>query len=77
MADLTIDPQLRLRPPTQSQPPGEPGVSPLAGDTPDPQSDGEQNDQTSRKRQKLNLYKCNQCRVARKKVMFIPHDLIS
>ncbi|KAE8454660.1 hypothetical protein EG329_000283 [Mollisiaceae sp. DMI_Dod_QoI] len=31
------------------------------------QSDGEQNDGTSRKRQKLNLYKCNQCRIARKK----------
>jgi hypothetical protein len=74
MSDLTIDPQLRLQPPTQ--PSREPGLS-RAGDTPDAaQSDGDQNDGgTSRKRQKLNLYKCNQCRVARKKVMFTPPDL--
>ncbi|KUJ09479.1 uncharacterized protein LY89DRAFT_741186 [Mollisia scopiformis] len=65
MADLSIDPQ--LRPPPTTQPHGEPGLSARAGDTPDAQSDGEQNDGTSRKRQKLNLYKCNQCRVARKK----------
>lgn len=72
MEDLTIDPQLRLQPPP-TQPPREPSslstISYRQGDTPDAQSETEQNDGgTSRKRQKLNLYKCNQCRVARKKV---------
>lgn len=70
MYDLTIDPQLRLQPP--AQPPREPALPTLAGDTQttDALSDGDQNDGgTSRKRQKLNLYKCNQCRVARKKVV--------
>ncbi|KAF8860222.1 hypothetical protein BDZ45DRAFT_649083 [Acephala macrosclerotiorum] len=59
MADLSIDPQLQNQPATTLPRSG-------AGDTPEAQSDGE-NEGTSRKRQKLNLYKCNQCRIARKK----------
>ncbi|CZR63077.1 uncharacterized protein PAC_12974 [Phialocephala subalpina] len=58
MADSSIDPQLQNQPATLPRS--------AAGDTPEAQSDGE-NDGTSRKRQKLNLYKCNQCRIARKK----------
>lgn len=67
MSDL-IDPQLRLQP---TQPHRDSALPTRPGDahTPDALSDGDQNDGgTSRKRQKMNLYKCIQCRAARKKV---------
>lgn len=77
MTDLTIDPQLRLQPPTQP-PRDASSLSTLStrteGGTPDAQSEGEEEGGgTTRKRQKLNLYKCNQCRVARKKVFAFHH----
>lgn len=46
-------------------PVGEPGVS--APVTQHPESDGERNGETRRKRQKFK-FKCNECLVARKKV---------
>jgi hypothetical protein len=74
MADSAIDPQLSeiTQPQSESQPPGTSVTLPINNHTDPENVSDEPGGDASEKRRKLNLWKCKQCRDARKKVQ--PRD---